>query len=135
MPQKNIEMVRWAYEEGMAHRRVDLPGVEERFAADYRFHMGAGFPGRTVYRLDELPTLWADLDATFGDHSVVPRRYEAIGPDFVLVALEQTVRLRDSDQRINLSVYQLWHVVDGRMAETWTFTEESDARAAAAPPT
>ncbi len=72
MSHESVEIVRWAYEEGLARRRVDVPGVEERFAPAYRFHPRPGFPGRTVYRLDELPGLWADLDTTFTDHRLVP---------------------------------------------------------------
>ena len=28
--------------------------------------------GQTVYRIDEMTALWADLDMTFADHSLVP---------------------------------------------------------------
>ena len=134
MSEENVELVRWVYEEGYARRKVDMPGVEDRIAPDYRFHTRSGFPGRTVYRLDEMTALWADLDTTFSDHRLVPQRYEALGRAHVLVTLEQTARLRGSDQRIDQTVYMLWRLADGRVSETWTFTDEAEARAAAATP-
>ncbi len=130
MSQENVEIVRWALEEGLAQRTVDMPGVEERFEADYRFHTRPEFPGRAAYRLDELTALWADLDTTFTDHSLVPTRYEEIGT-YVLVTLQQTARLRGSDQEINLTVYQLWLLSGGKVQETWTFTYKEEALEAA----
>ncbi len=130
MSQENVEIVRWAFEEGLAQRTVDLPGIGERVAPDYLFHTRSGFPGRTVYRLDELTELWADLDATFTDHSMVPTRYEEIGP-YVLVTLQQTARLRGSDHEINLTLYQLWLLSGGKIQETWVFTYKEEALEAA----
>ncbi len=132
MSRENVEIVRWAYEDGLARRRVDTPGVEERVAPDYRFHPRPGFPGRTVYRIDELTALWADLDTTFIDHSLVPTHYEEIGTH-VLVTLQQTARLRGSDHEIHDTLYQLWFLSEGKIQETWTFTEKAEALEAAGP--
>ena len=125
-----MEIVRFAYEEGHARRTVDAPGFEERIAPEYRFHGRPGFPGQTVYRLEEMPALWADLDATFVDHSLVPTRYEDLEP-YVLVTLRQTARLRGSDQRISETIYMLWFLSGGRIQETWTFTDKAAAIEAA----
>ena len=126
MSQENVKIVRWAYEELHAQRTVDVPGVDERIAPDYRFHGRSTFPGRTVYRLNEMTALWADLDETFTDHILVPKRYEDLG-DHVLVTLEQTARLRGSKQEINETIYMLWLVIEGKIQETWTFTERTEA--------
>lgn len=131
MSEENVEKVRWAYEESMAKRTVDVPGADERVAPGYRFHARHGFPGRLLYTLDEMPALWADLDATFSDHSLVPENYEAIGSDYVLVTVKQAATLRGSDQRIDQTIYHLWRIVDGMLDETWTFTDEDAARKAA----
>lgn len=128
-----MEIVRWAFEEGLARRTVNIPGAEERFASDYRFHTPPGFLGRTVYRLDELTPLWADLDTTFTDHSLVPMHYEEIGT-YVLVTLQQTARLRGSDDEINFTFYQLWLVSEGKIQETRTFTDNAEALEAAGLP-
>ena len=126
MSQENVEKVRFAYEEGHARRTVDVPGFEERISPDYRFHGRPGFPGQTVYRLDEMTALWADLDATFTDHSLVPTHYEDMEP-YVLVTLQQTARLRGSDQEISETIYMLWFVSEGKIKGTWTFTGRAEA--------
>ena len=84
-----------------------------------------------AYRLDEMTALWADIDATFSDHSLVPQSYEAIGSTDVLVTLHQTARLRGSEHRINETIYMLWRLVEGRADETWTFTDKAKALEAA----
>lgn len=70
---------------------------------------------------------WADLDTTFTDCSLIPQSYEPVGPAHVLVRLRQTARLRDSDQRLNETLYMLWHLTGGKAEETWTFTVREQA--------
>ena len=131
--QEAVEIVRWLYEKSHAQRRVDLPGIETRVAPDYRFYARPGFPGRPSYRMDEMPALWADLDTTFSDYSLVPEHYETLG-SYVLVTLRQAARMRGSEQRINSLVYHLWFLSDGMVQETWTFGTESEAREAVGQP-
>ena len=126
-----MEIVRWAYENTHAKRTVDVPGLEERVAPDYTFHPRRGFLGRPAYRLDEMVDLWADLDATFTDHSLVPQSYEAVGTDRVLVTLRQTALLRGSTQRLTDTIFMLWRLREGIAQETWTFTERAEALEAA----
>ena len=123
MSEESIELVRWFYEQGYARRTVDPPGFEDRLASDYRFHTRPSFPGPAAYRLDQLADLWADLDATYTDYSLVPKSYEPIGPAHVLVTLLQTARLRDSGDQIDETLYMLWHLSDGKAQETWTATD------------
>ena len=130
MSEENVEIVRWVYEEGHAQRTVDILGSEDRVASDYRFHTRPDFPGRSAYRIDQMVELWADLDATFTDYSLIPESYEPIGPDHVLVTLRQTARLRGSDQRLVESLYMLWQLSEGKVQETWTFTDRMQALAA-----
>ena len=131
MSRENLEIVRWAYEEMFPRRSVDVPGIEDRFAPDYRFNTRPGFPGRIRYPLDELPAIWADLDSTYTDYSLVPQSYEPLGADFVLVTLRQEARLRGSDQRIDQTIYHLSRLAEGRLQESWTFIDEAEAREAA----
>lgn len=119
-------MVRLAYEEGHARRTVDVPSVEERTSPDYRFHSRPEWPGQSVYSLEELPALWADLDATFTDHSLVPTDYEDLGP-YVLVTIHQTARLRGSETEIDQTLYHLWLVIEGKIQETRAFAERAEA--------
>ena len=125
-----MEIVRRIYEEGFARRSVDVPGIKERVAPDYRFHARPGWPGQAVYRLDEMTALWADLDATFTDHTLVPTRYEDLG-SYVLVALHQAARLRDSDHAISQNFLHLWHLSGGKVQETLSFTDRAEALEAA----
>jgi hypothetical protein len=131
MSEENVETVRWVYEKSYARRTVDVPGIEERVAPDYAFHPRHGFPGRAAYRLDEMVDLWADLDTTFTDHSLLPQSYEAIGSAHVLVTLRQAARLRGSNQWIDDTIYMLWHLVEGRAQQTWTFADRTPALEAA----
>ena len=131
MSRENVEAVRWAYENTHARRSVDVPGVEDRVAADYRFHPRPDFPGRPFYRLDEMVDLWADLDTTFTDYSLVAESYESIGPAHVLVTLHQTARLRGSDLVLNDPLFMVWELADGKIQETWTFTDREQAVQAA----
>ena len=77
-----------------------------------------------------MTALWADLDMTFADHSLVPTHYEAIGT-YVLVTLRQTARLRGSNQELNETIYQLWLLTEGMVQETWTYTQRAEALEAA----
>lgn len=126
MSEENVEIVRWLYEEGHAKRTIDVPGVEDRVASDYRFHARPDFPSRPVYRLDQLPEFWADLDSTFDDYSLIPQSYESVGPAHVLVTLRQTARLRGTDQRISELIYMLWYLTEGAVRETWTATGRTE---------
>jgi len=53
-----------------------------------------------------------------------------VAADHVLVTLRQTARLRGSDQRLVESLYMLWQLSEGRVQETWTFTDRMQALAA-----
>ena len=125
-----MQIVRWVYDELHAQRTVEVPGVDERIAPDYCFHGRSTFPGRTVYRLDEMTALWADLDETYTDHFLVPTHYEDMG-DHVLATLEQTARLRGSNLEINQTIYMVWLIIEGKIQETWTFAERAEALEAA----
>jgi ketosteroid isomerase-like protein len=130
MSRENVEIVRFAYEQVYAQRSTDIPGVRERIADDFRFHLRRGFPGRTVYHRDEMTEVWADLEATFTDYSLTPESYEALG-DYVVVTLHQSARLRGSSQRIDETICHLWHVVAGKAREGWTFGRKGEALEAA----
>ncbi len=130
MSQEYVEIVRFAYEEGLAKRTTDHPDTPERFADDFRFHARRGFPGRPVYRLDQVTELWADLDATFTDYSIYPDGYESIG-EYVLVRIRQSARLKGSDKRLDDTLYHLWHVVDGKAKEGWAYGRREEALEAA----
>jgi len=74
---------------------------------------------------------WADLDRTFDDYSLSPQGYESLGPAYVLVTLRQTARLRGSDQHLVEPLYMLWELAEGKLQETWAYTDKAQALEAA----
>jgi SnoaL-like protein len=124
MSQENVKLVRRAYEEGYAKRSVE--SLRERFADDFRFHMRPGWPGRPVYRLDELPLIWADLDDTYTEYALVPERFEAV-EEYVIVTLRQSARMAGSDARIESTIWHVWRFGDGTAVGAWTFDRRHDA--------
>lgn len=127
MSRENVEIARLAYE-SYARRAVDR--FRDRFADDFRFHTRAEFPGRSVHSLDEMPQIWADLDETYTEYSLVPGDFVDLG-DYVLVTLTQSARLRGSDARIEMTIYHLWHIRDGKAREAWTYSDRAEAVEAA----
>ena len=115
MSEKNVELVRRAYVESFAQRTVDGP-IRMLMADDFEFHARPEFPSGSVYALDEMTELWADLDATYSDYELVPQDFTALG-DYVVVTIKQSARLRGSELRAEETVFHLWRVSDGRLQE------------------
>ena len=128
MSRENVELVREGYRVIYDGRSVE--GFEGWFAQDFRWHQRPEFPGRRVYRVDELPQLWADLDGTFAEFSVSPEVFEEVG-DYVIAAVRTTTRLRGSTTRIEAMIYHVWHVRDGVAHEAWAYADRDQALAAA----
>jgi ketosteroid isomerase-like protein len=128
---ENVEMVRRAYEVGYAARSVEV--LRETFAEDFLFHTRPEFPGGGAYGIDALTELWADLDDTYSEFSLVPVDYTAIG-HHVLVTLRQSTRLRGSDARLENTIYHLVRINDGKVAEAWTYVDRERALEAVGPP-
>ncbi len=124
MSRENVEVVRRAYEEAYAKRSVE--GADDWISEDFRFHMRAEFPGQRFYQRDEITEIWADLDETYSDFSLVPDEYADTG-DYVLVTLNQSARLRESDVRVESTIYHVWEVRDGKAIEAWTYSDRADA--------
>lgn len=129
MPLENVEAVRLAYEVAYARRSVE--DVREAFSEDYVFHARPEFPGRPEYGVDEMTQLWADLDETYTEFSLVPQDFVPTGSEHVLVTVRTSTRLRGSDARIESTAYHLWHVPDGRPRRTWGYSTRAEALQAA----
>ncbi len=130
MSHDKLEIVRLAYEQGYAKRTVDIPALRERLAENFRFYARRGFPGRPVYRADEMPGLWADLDSTFTDYSLSPVDSEVFG-EYVLVTVHQRARLKGSHEWLEETVYHRWHIEDGKAQTAWTYALKAEALEAA----
>lgn len=124
MSRENVELIRRAYDE--AYRSRSVESLRDRVAEGFQFHARRGFLGRPTYRLDEVPQLWADLDETFRDYVLAPTDFDAIG-DYVLVTIEQSARMKESDFRVDTTVWHLWHITDGKVREGWVFDDRKDA--------
>jgi len=127
MSQENVEIVRGAYEL-YVKRAVDP--YRAHFADDFKFHTQPGFPSQAVYGIDDMQTLWADLDETFTDYSVVPTDFVGVG-DYVIVTLQTSTRMKGSRARIEETIYHLWHVRGGKVLEAWAHSEREAALEAA----
>lgn len=117
-------MVRRAYELGYAARSVET--LRETFAEGFRFHTRSEFPGADSYGVDELTTLWADLDDTYSEYSLVPEEFTEVGP-YVLVTLRQSARMRGSDARLESTIFHVFRIQDGKAAEGWTYSDRDSA--------
>ena len=124
MSRENIEVVRLAYDVAYAQRSVE--GVRDRFAPDFVFHGRAEFPGRQHYRFEEIEQLWADMDETYSDYSLVPVEFEDAG-DYVLVTLETSAKMQGSELRVEGKIWHVWLVADGTPQEGWTYGSRSEA--------
>jgi hypothetical protein len=128
MSQENVEMVRVAYDVAYAERSVE--GVRDRFAESFVWHSRPEWPGKATYGVDEMPELWADLDDTFSEFELVPVEFEEVADGYVLVTVKQSASLRDSDERVETTIWHLWRV-DGMPQEGWVFGDRSEALQAA----
>src|SRR5258707_439385 len=110
----NMALVHVAYDVAWARRSVE--GFEDRFTDDFTWHQRAEWPGRSVYHWDEMAQLWADLDDTYSDFNLVAADFADAG-DYVVVTVNLSARLRASDVHVEGTVWQVWRVRDGRVAE------------------
>jgi hypothetical protein len=124
MSREKVDLIRDAYKEGYETRSVE--GMRDRVAPGFRFHMRPGFPGRPVYLFDEMPQIRADLDDTFTEYELVPEDFISLG-DYVLVTIRQSARVRESDTRIETTVWHLWHIEAGKVLEACTFDDREEA--------
>jgi ketosteroid isomerase-like protein len=128
MSQENVAAVRHAYEVVYAARNVAnvLAAVDENFA----WHQSPEWPGRSQYSLEDLPQLWADLDDTYTEFSIVPEEFAPVG-EYVVVTARTRARMRGSDARIERTLYHVWHVRDGKLQEVRVYRTTAEALEAA----
>jgi len=124
MSRENVDLIRDAYTEAFETRSVER--MRDRVAPGFRFHMRPGFPGRPVYLLDEMTQIWADLDETLTEYELVPEDFVPLGA-YVLVTIRQSASVRESDTRIETTVWHLWHIEAGKVREAWTFEDREEA--------
>jgi ketosteroid isomerase-like protein len=124
MSQENVEAVRRAYEVAYPERTVEnvLDAVDENFV----WHQRSEWPGRSLYRMEDMPQLWADLDDTYTEFSLVPEEFAPMG-EYVVVTVRNSARMRASDARIEATLYHVWHVRDGKAREAWTYSTRAEA--------
>src|SRR4051812_92531 len=124
MSQENVETVRRAYEVAYAERSVE--GLVDVAAENFIWHQRTEWPGLSVYRLEDLPQLWADLDDTYTEFTLVPEDFRAVG-EYVMVTVRTGARIRAGDTRIDSTLYHVWHLRDGKVREAWTYTTPAEA--------
>jgi ketosteroid isomerase-like protein len=128
MSQENIELVRLAYDVVWKGRSAD--GVEHRFADDFTWRQRPEWPGRSAYTRDEMPELWADLDDTYLEFELFPVEFSEAA-DYVVVTVNTSAHLRASDARIEGTLWHVWRVVEGVLAEAQAYSSRREALEAA----
>jgi len=99
-------------------------------ADNFVWHQRAEWPGLSLYRVEDLPQLWADLDDTYTEFTLVPQDFTAAG-EYVMVTVRTSARMRAGDTRIDSTLYQVWHLRNGKVREAWTYSTEAEALEAA----
>jgi ketosteroid isomerase-like protein len=124
MSRENVAAVRRAYEVAYAERSVAnvLDGVDESFV----WHQRPEWPGRSQYRIEDMPQLWADLDDTYTEFSAVPEDFAPVG-EYVVVTVRISARMRASDRRIEGTQCHVWHIRDGKAREAWSYSTRAEA--------
>jgi ketosteroid isomerase-like protein len=103
-----------------------VEGVRDLFADDYKWHQRREWPGRAVYRRDELPELWAELDETYSQFELKPLEFAAVG-DCVLVKVRTSARMRATADRIEAVIWHVWRFANGLVTETRVFSDYDEA--------
>ena len=125
----NVDLVRRAYDVAYVERSVE--NVRALASDDWVFHGRPEFPGRQVYRMEEMPEIWADLDETYSEFSLTPEDFTPIGKEHVVVRIKTSARLRGSELRMDATQYHIWHVQAGKLRETWACNTRQEALEAA----
>jgi ketosteroid isomerase-like protein len=128
MSRENIDLVRVAYDVAWPRRSVD--GFQDRFADDFTWRQRSEWPGRSVYTRDEMPELWADLDDTYAEFKLTPLDYADAG-EYVVVTVTTSARMRASNDRIKRTVWHVWRIREGLVAEACVYSTRRDALDAA----
>ena len=127
MSQTNVQVVRLAYDVAFARRGIE--DVRHAVAEGYVFHNRPEWPGR--YTVDEMPQLWADVDATFSEYTLIPEDFASVGDEYVVVTLTQGARMRGSEAHLETTIFHVWRVQNGKLRETWAFGTRDAAYEAA----
>lgn len=122
MSQDNVETVRLAYEVAFPERSVE--NVRDAVDKNFVWHQRPEWPGRSLYRLEDLPQLWEDLDDTYTEF--LPEVFAPIG-EYVVVTVRISARMRASDARIVGTLYHVWHMREGKALEAWTYSTRAQA--------
>ncbi len=120
----NIERVRLAYELSYPARSIEP--IKQWISRDFRWHQRREWPGRLVYKADELPQLWADIDDTYSEFTLVPEDFTEVG-EYVIVTVRNSARLRGSDERVEGTIFHVWHVPNGIGLEAWVYSDREEA--------
>lgn len=110
-----------------AHARGDLAALQAQFfAPDIRWH----FPGRGEHAGDydgaaAVAQVFANLAArSGGTHRI--ELHDVIASDEQVVALH-TTRAERPGRKLEISAIQVFRIRDGRVAEAWTYHQDSYA--------
>jgi ketosteroid isomerase-like protein len=125
----NVRMVRRAYEVAFVERSVE--SIADAADESFVWHQRTEWPGRSQYSLEELPQLWADLDDTYTELTLVPEDFAPVG-EYVLVTVRTSARVGAGGARMERDLYHVWHVRDGKLREVRVYGTREEALEAVA---
>jgi ketosteroid isomerase-like protein len=135
MSQENVELVRrlWAqFEEGIGSGDPGAWADSEVVAEDFEWILTEPLDGRSIWRgreeYGEFIRTWTDQ---FDDWSIRAERFIDAGDDQVVVLSHQTATGRESGVPVELKLWQVADLKDGRLMRMTIYFRDTDALEAA----
>ena len=110
----------------VAYARRNVEEMRGLFADDFEWHQRAEWPGRSVYRIDDLPALWDELDATYPEFDLEPVDF-IDSNECVVVEVHTSARMPASGDRIDGRIWHVWRLGDGIVREVHVFSDREEA--------
>ena len=109
------------------------PEIDRLFTEDVAFHSHFEGPnGRNVYTGREGLRTWADdVHDVFAEFRRHNSDWQPLGDDALIMHQRIVATGRDSGADIELGLWVLWLIADGRVTELRTFADRYEAEAAA----
>ena len=124
MSQENVEVVRAGYE---ALNSGDLSAWLATYHSDAELHELPGVPDAAVYRGHPRMRSWAEgIMDTATEFRFDPRRFVEAG-EFVLVPVRVSARGRGSGAPVEMSLFHVFEVSEGKVRRVWGYVDEAEA--------
>ncbi len=128
MSQENVQIVRHGYE--LLESR-DIEAWIGLFDADVEAHDLAGIPDEPIRRGHDALREWvAMMEEIWVDPRYEPEEFIEAG-EFIVVAVRATARGRGSGVPLDIPIFQVFEVQDGKIRRLWAYRDRAEALEAA----